>query len=175
MKQGTLIALWVLCLSSFPAWAGTAPYGNIKLTPAERTLLEQHIGKRLRYHESLERRIEFPEVLRLIEYVDDVGPRTKGIIVDGVWIDGSSPHLFWLPEQATGHVLQARGWSTLDGGHAPEATVEGADVVVRMWLVATFTSIRGPRITRDQAPRVLRFKPDGAMIEEKPGAESALQ
>jgi hypothetical protein len=203
VKSGVSISiLFGLCLlsgSNHPATAGAAPYGNIKLTSAERAQLASHLGKRLGYHESIERSSEFPEVLRIVEYIDDLGPRTEAMIVDGVWIDWSAHWMFWIPEEATHRVLQARGWSTLDdtkrealalrwiidtlppgfsaqtgagGGHAPEVAIEGGDVVVKVWLFRRFTSIAGPRVTQEQAPRVFRFKQDGSMIEQKPAAGS---
>ena len=193
MRQAVLIALWLLYGSNHAAIAGSAPYGNIKLSPSERALIEEHVGKRLGYHQSIERSTEFPEVLRIVRYIDDVGPRTEAMIADGVWVDWGGHWGFWIPEEATRHVLQARGWSTLDdgkrkvlalrwvmdalppgfsaqsaadGGHAPDIRVEGGDVVVRIWLIARFTSIAGPRVTRDQAPHIFRFKPDASMAEE---------
>lgn len=169
-----------------------APDPDGKLTPAERATITQHLGKRMPYHTGVQRIDGFPEVLRVTQYIDDLGTMTLAMIVDGVWLDWGLQGLSWIPDEATRHVLQARGWPTLDqdkrkslalrwimsalppdfegqttkdGGHAPEVSVENADVIVRIWLIHHGTSIAGPRVTRDRAPTVFRFKPDGSMSQ----------
>lgn len=95
------------------AIAGPDPYG-IKLTPAERALVADHLGKRLPYHDSIVRSIEFPELLRIFNYIDVAGDRTVALIVDGEWIDWGAHDLFWISEDAKRHVFRKRGWPGLD-------------------------------------------------------------
>jgi hypothetical protein len=179
--------------SPAPSPAPTAaPDKGIKLTSTERATITQHLGKRLPYHVGVSRIDGFPEVLRVSQYIDDAGLMTLAMIVDGAWIEWGGNGLSWIPDEVTHHVLQARGWPTLDqskrkslalrwiisalppdfssqttadGGHAPEVSVENTDVIVRIWLIHSGTSIAGPRITRYRAPTVFRFKPDGSMSQ----------
>lgn len=170
----------------------SAADGDPRLTPVERTLIKRHFGRRLPYHVSVSRSAEFPEVLRLTEYIDDVGAFPFAMIVDGAWIESGVDAQFaaTIPLEATRRVLQARGWPTLgeaerkalalrwiedalppsfrsqtvaQGGHAPQVSIEDGDVIVRVWLVRTMTSIAGPRVTRNNFATVFRIKPDGSI------------
>ena len=99
------------------------PDQDLKLTPAERAVLEHHFGKALSDDLSIHRSAEFPEVLRisgLTHNSDSAQWAGLAMIVGGVWIDGGGSgafmlsQTFWLSDQATRQILQTRGWSTLD-------------------------------------------------------------
>lgn len=189
----TLVRLDTISRDSLkPAPSPESEWGA-KLTRAEQTVITQHFGKRPPYHVGVSRSRGFPEVLRVEQYIDDAGYRPLGIIVDGAWIESGIYDILWIPVAATRRVLIARGWtglddgrrkalafdwvedslppgwssqtSAVDGGHAPELSVEDGDVIVRVWLIRRGTSVAGPRVSRDSSASVFRFKPDGSMTE----------
>ncbi|MGC1523792.1 MAG: hypothetical protein WA803_19780 [Steroidobacteraceae bacterium] len=186
----TLVRLDTISGDSSKPAPSPEPEWGAELTRTEQTVIIQHFGKHPSYHVGVSRSRRFPEVLRVEQYIDDAGYRPLGTIVDGAWIESGD---LWSPVEAARRVLMARGWTGLDdgrrkalalqwvedslppgwssqtsaeeGGHAPELSVEGGDVIVRVWLIRRGTSVAGPRVSRDSSASVFRFKPDGSMTE----------
>jgi hypothetical protein len=169
------------------------PEWREKLTPAEEAVITEHFGIHPPFHVRAFRSRVFPEVLRVEKYMDYAGYMPIGTLVNGVWIEPGVYGILWDPGEATRRVLMAHGWTGLDddrrkllarqwvedsipmgwstqtgaepGGHALELSVEGADVIVRVWLIRRGGGIAGPRVTQDRDPNILRFKPDGSVTE----------
>jgi hypothetical protein len=173
------------------------PEWGADLTPAERAVLAEHFGTHPDSSMRVSRSKAFPEVLRVQRYVPDVGRMPSGIVVNGAWIESNDYSVPGTPAEATRRVLIAHGWTRLDegrrkalalqwvedslppgwssqtsaeeDGHAPELSFEQGDVIVRLWLVRRSESMAGPRVSRDSAASVFRFKADGSTTSSWPG------